>query len=56
MKNSLINRNDKPLWYENDRPIQEYLDSSKKPATQTEDHRPERLSWLKMTNIPGRTK
>ena len=36
------------IWYENYEPIQEYLESSKKPANLKKDHQVEELSWTQI--------
>ena len=36
------------IWYENDQPIQEFLESFRKPTILEADHRAEELSWVKI--------
>ena len=48
IEESLINQDDEPSWYENDRLIQEYLNRSAKTSTKKEDHQADKASWLKM--------
>jgi hypothetical protein len=48
MEESLINQDDEPSWYENDRLIQEYLNRSAKTSTKKEDRQADKASWLKM--------
>jgi hypothetical protein len=48
MEESLINQGDEPVWYENDRLIQEYLNRSRKTSTKEEDRQADKSSWLKM--------
>ncbi len=48
MEESLINKDDEPEWYENDRLIQAYLNRSRKTTTKKEDRQVDTSSWLKM--------
>ena len=48
MEESLINQDEEPVWYENDRLIQEYLNRSRKTKTKKEDRQVDKSSWLKM--------
>lgn len=48
MEESLINQDDEPDWYENDRLIQDYLNRSKKSMTKKEERQADKLSWLRM--------
>ena len=48
MKDSLINQNEVTEWYENDHPIQEYLNRSKKPTPALENLQTETSLWLKI--------
>jgi hypothetical protein len=48
MEESLIKSTDKTLWYENDQPIQEFLESFRKPPVLEADHHAEEPSWLKI--------
>jgi hypothetical protein len=48
MEESLIKPVDETIWYENDQPIQEFLESFRKPAILEADHQAEELSWIKI--------
>ena len=48
MEESLIKPAGKTSWYENDQPIQDFLESYKKSASTKEDFQAEELSWLKI--------
>ena len=48
MEESLIDPADETAWYENDQPIQGFLDSYKKSATTEEDPQAEELLWSKI--------
>ena len=48
MEESLIKSADETVWYENDQPIQEFLESFRKPAILEADHQTEKLSWIKI--------
>ena len=48
MEKSLIKPADDTVWYENDHPIQEFLESYRKPAILETDHQAEELSWIKI--------
>jgi len=48
MEESLLNQNDEPMWYENDRLIQEYLNRSGKTAAPKQDRQLDQSSWLNM--------
>jgi hypothetical protein len=48
MEESLIKPVDETTWYENDQPIQEFLESFRKSAILEADHQAEELSWIKI--------
>jgi hypothetical protein len=48
MNDTLINQDDEPVWYKNDRVIQEYLNRSRKNTTKKEDGQADRSSGLKI--------
>ena len=48
MEESLIKRADEPVWYENDQPIQEFLESFRKPGDLETEHQAQELSWVKI--------
>ena len=48
MEESLINQDDEPDWYENDRLIQDYLNRSIKSMRKKEERQVDKSSWLKM--------
>ena len=48
MEESLMNQDEEPAWYENDRLIQEYLNRSRQTKAKKEDRRVDKSSWLKM--------
>ena len=48
MEELLIKQADETVWYENDRPIQEFLKSFRNPAILEADHQVEELSWVKI--------
>jgi hypothetical protein len=48
MEESLIKPADETVWYENDQPIQEFLESFRKPAISEVDHQAEEPSWLRI--------
>ena len=48
MEESLIKSMDETVWYENDQPIQEFLESFRKSAVLEADHQAEEPSWLKI--------
>jgi hypothetical protein len=48
MEESLITSADGTVWYENDQPIQEFLERFRKPGISEADHRAEELSWAKI--------
>ena len=50
MEELLINPVDETVWYENDQPIKEFLESFRKPAILEADHQAEELSWVKIIN------
>ena len=52
MEESLIKPADETIWYENDRPIQEFLESFRKAAILEVDHQAEALSWIKIMKKP----
>ncbi len=51
MEELLIESTGKASWYENDQPIQEFLESYNKPASQREDFQMEELSWQKIVGF-----
>lgn len=55
MEESLINPAGKTSWYENDQPIQEYLESYKKSTTTKGDFQNQELSWLKIMKKSKKT-
>jgi hypothetical protein len=36
------------IWYENDQPIQEFLENFRKPAILKDNHPSEELSWVQL--------
>ena len=48
MEESLMKPVDETIWYENDQPIQEFLESFRKPVKLEADHQAEELSWVKI--------
>ena len=48
MEESLTKPADEPVWYENDQPIQDFLESFRKPLILKADHQAEELSWVKI--------
>ena len=48
MEESLIEPADETVWYENDQPVQEFLESFRKPAILEADHQAEELSWVEI--------
>lgn len=48
MKGPLNKRENKTVWYENEAPVNEYLDNeySRKADNHRTDSQPEKLSWL----------
>jgi hypothetical protein len=52
MEELLINPVDETVWYENDQPIKEFLESFRKPAILEADHQAEELSWIEIMNNP----
>ena len=48
MEDPLISQDEATEWYENDHPIQEYLNRSKKPSNTTDNFHTETPSRLKM--------
>jgi len=48
MEESLIKPVDETVWYENDQPIQEFLESFRKPTILEADHQAEEFSWVKI--------
>lgn len=53
MEELLIEPAGKASWYENDQPIEEFLESYKKSATPKEDFQRGELSWLKIVSFSG---
>ena len=52
MEELLIKPVDETVWYENDQPIQEFLESFRKPAILETDHQAEELSWVEIMKTP----
>jgi hypothetical protein len=50
MKDTFKIQNEKTMWYENDEPVREYLDSafSRKSHGTDKDSKPVTFSWLEM--------
>ena len=48
MEESLNKPKAETIWYENYRPIQEYLDGFQKPAILESDFQEEELSWVQI--------
>ena len=48
MEESLSKPADETIWYENDQPIQDFLESFRKPAILEADYQAEELSWIKI--------
>ena len=50
MKDTFKIQNEKTMWYENDEPVQEYLESafSRKPHGINKNPKPVTFSWLEM--------
>ena len=48
MEETLIKPTDETIWYENDQPLQEFLERFRKSETLEADHRTEELSWIKI--------
>ena len=48
MEESLNRPTAEPVWYENFKPIQEYLESSQKPAILENDIPVDELSWTQI--------
>ena len=48
MEESLIEPADETVWYENDQPIQEFLESFRKPEILEAEHQAKELSWVKI--------
>ena len=48
MEESLLKSADETVWYENDQPIQEFLESFRKPLVLEADHQAKELSWIKI--------
>jgi hypothetical protein len=48
MEESLIKPLDETTWYENDQPIQEFLESFRKPTNLEDADQVEELSWFKI--------
>jgi len=51
MEESLIKQADETVWYENDQPIQEFLESFPKPGIAEADRQAEDLSWGKIMKV-----
>ncbi len=51
-------QDEKTMWYENDEPVQEYLDSelSKKSTAAEKELKSARFSWLEIVKKPFRVK
>jgi hypothetical protein len=50
MEESFMKPVNETIWYENDQPIQEFLESFRKPENLESDHQAEELSWVKIMN------
>ena len=50
MEEALMNPMDETVWYENDQPIKEFLESFRKPAILEAYPQAEELSWVKIIN------
>ena len=48
MEESLIKPMDETIWYENDQPIREFLESFRKPVILETEEQAEDLSWAKI--------
>ena len=48
MEELLTKPADETVWYENEQPIKEFLESFRKPAISDVDQPTEELSWLKI--------
>ena len=48
MEEPLIKPANETVWYENDQPIKEFLESFRKPIILEADHQAEELSWVKI--------
>ena len=48
MEESLMKPADETIWYENNQPIQEFLESFRKTVNLEADHQAEELSWVKI--------
>jgi hypothetical protein len=50
MKGTIKMQDEETMWYENDEPVQEYLDSelSRKSTDETTDPKTVRFSWFKI--------
>ena len=48
MEELFIKPADETVWYENDQPVKEFLESFRKPAILDADHPAEELSWVKI--------
>ena len=48
MEESIIDTTDETVWYQNDQPIKEFLESFRKPEILEADHQTEELSWVKI--------
>jgi hypothetical protein len=48
MEESFYRPKAEPIWYENYKPIQEYLESFQKPAILESDYQVEELSWVQI--------
>jgi hypothetical protein len=52
MEELLIKTADDAVWYENDQPIQEFLESFRKPEILEADHQAEEISWVEIMKKP----
>ena len=50
MEESFMKPVNETIWYENDQPIQEFLESFRKSENLESDHQAEELSWVKIMN------
>ena len=48
MEEALINPMDETVWYENDQPIKEFLESFRKTEILEADDQAEELSWIEI--------
>ena len=48
MEELLTKSSDETIWYENEQPIKEFLESFRKTETSVADDRAEELSWIEI--------